>query len=157
MDQAIRVTVERPRSVTHSTRSSGRAAADFTVVSETHSIPRISKTRQFHVDFFFPSSQIFLFFLISTWSFCHIGLDILSKSGSIWPVGSEKRTAVFDKHICPRLSAPTIRCQVGGSLLLSGWDKHLLGYHFLNTAGSFGKWKSTSRKLFISGFYRVCC
>lgn len=101
----------------------------------------------------FSSSWIISFFWSWRGLFRHIGLDILCKSENIWPFRWENQTAVFDQNICPWLSAPTTRCQVGDLLLLSGWDKYLLWYHFIKTTGSLGKSKSKSGKLLNSDLY----
>lgn len=101
----------------------------------------------------FSSSWIISFFWSWRGLFRHIGLDILCKSENIWPFRWENQTAVFDQNICPWLSAPTTRCQVGDLLLLSGWDKYLLWHHFIKTTGSLGKSKSKSGKLLNSDLY----
>lgn len=149
------MTVEFNHSVTYSTDYSSWATADFNAWFRNtfHSRNRKSRITPHGYLFHLPGSSHFF------WSWrgllCHIGLDILCKSENVWPFRWENQTAVFDQNICPWLSAPTTRCQVGGLLLLSGWDKYLLWYHFIKTTGSPGKSKSKSGKLLNSGLYHV--
>lgn len=68
---------------------------------------------------YYLSSRVFSFFWSQRGTFGPIGLDILCKSENIWPVRWEKQTAVFDKNICPWLSASPARCQVRLAYLTS--------------------------------------